>query len=58
VPRSSYENLNDKSKDKNYIAVSFKCKNEFVEEVRSNPTREVLRKKDYNSEVHCGHSWQ
>ena len=46
-----------KSDDKNFIIASIKWNNELVDEGGANPTKEMLKEKDYNPEKHCDQAW-
>lgn len=50
--------LSDKSKEKNYINVLVKWKDKDVVDGGSNPTKEMLKMRDYNPETHCDRSWR
>ena len=50
--------VSDKSLTGNYIVVTIKWNDEYVKQGDRNPTKEKLRKKDYNPEMHGNGSWR
>jgi hypothetical protein len=50
--------ISDKSLTGNYIVVMIKWNDEYVKQGDRNPTKEKLRKKDYNPEMHGNGSWR
>ena len=48
----------NKSNDEKYIIGIIQWKDEFYAEGGGNPTKEMLRMKEYNTETHGNRSWQ
>ncbi len=50
--------INDKYNDKHYIIASTKWNDEFVKKGGANPTKKMLKEKDYNPEIHHDRAWR